>query len=157
MKKVKVTELLMFIVGAELVGALSGLVSGGGFGEYYGSLSKPPLSPPGWVFPLVWGILYALMGAAAYLVFAGEGEGRSWALKLYGAQLFVNFLWSPVFFGLRSTAGAVVVIILLAALVAVMLMSFRKVSRPAAWLTLPYLIWVLYAVYLTVGVWGLER
>lgn len=155
MKKPKVTDLLLFIVGAELVGALSALLSGGNFGEYYSSLNRPPLSPPSAVFPVVWAVLYALMGTSAYLVYASPRPKRS-ALTLYAAQLLVNFLYSPLFFGLRSPALGKTVSLLLVLLVAAMTASFAKVRRSAALLQIPYLLWTIYAAYLSVGIFALN-
>ena len=105
MKKFRVTELLISIVSAELVGALSALVSGGQFREFFAALEKPPFAPPAWLFPVAWAILYALMGYSAYLIYIADSNGRNKALKLCAAQLFVNFLWSPVFFGMKSFIG----------------------------------------------------
>ncbi|MBR3630619.1 MAG: tryptophan-rich sensory protein, partial [Oscillospiraceae bacterium] len=124
MKRIKWSELLVYIVSAELVGALSGIASGGNFGSFYQSLQRPPLAPPGWVFPVAWVILYALMGISAYLVSCEENSGSSAALKLYWLQLAVNFLWSPVFFRFRSLGGATAVIIVLLLLVMAMTVWF---------------------------------
>ena len=157
MKRIHWTELLIFVVGTELVGALSALVAGGGFSAYYQSLMKPPLSPPGWLFPVMWGILYAVMGVSAYLVRHSESFAKRGALIVYAVQLFVNFLWSPVFFGLKSLGGAVIVIALLVVSVAAMLWKFYPIRKSAALMNLPYLLWVLYAAYLTVGCWVLNR
>lgn len=157
MKRIRWTELLIFVVGTELVGALSALVSGGGFSAYYASLQRPPLSPPGWLFPVMWAILYAVMGVSAYLVKESDAFTKRGALIVYGVQLFVNFLWSPVFFGLKSLGGAVLVIALLVVGVAAMLRRFYPIRKAAALMNLPYLAWVLYAAYLTVGCWVLNR
>lgn len=152
MRKNSLTDLLLFVLGAELAGVLSALLSGGSFGEYYAALAKPPLSPPGWVFPVVWAVLYALMGISAYLVFTAANEGRKKALWVYAAQLFVNFLWSPVFFGLKQIKAAAFVITVLVLLAAVMTALFGRIRKAAALLNIPYLIWLLYAAYLNFGV-----
>ena len=152
MKKEKLTTLLIFVIGTELVGALSALLSGGGFSAYYQSLNQPPFAPPGWLFPVAWGILYALMGISAYQVWRADLVGSKAALFLYAAQLAVNFLWSPVFFGLRSLPGAVAVILALDLLVTAMIAAFLRVRRTAGLLNVPYLLWTLYATYLCIGV-----
>ena len=153
MKKIKWTELLIFVVGTELVGALSALLAGD-FSSFYNGLNQPPLAPPGIVFPIVWTILYALMGVSAYLIYDSEdisGE-RSEALGIYAAQLFVNFLWSIVFFRFEKTGAAAVVIILLAGLIWTMIVKFRKINPVAAYINIPYLLWVIFATYLNIGV-----
>ena len=107
MNKQKWTELLIFIVAAELVGVLSGIVAGN-TNSFYQELAKPPLSPPGWVFPVVWAVLYALMGWSAYLIAAAKvsTSEKGCALFLYGLQLLVNFMWSIVFFRLEKLGGS---------------------------------------------------
>ena len=157
MKKYRLTELLISVVGAELVGALSALISGGNFGTFYSSLEKPPLSPPAWLFPVAWAIIYALMGVSVYIICMSDSGDKDKALKLYGSQLLVNFLWSPMFFGLKSLGGGVVVIAALTALVSAMIWEFLKIRRKAAILNFPYLLWCIYAAYLTVGIFVLNK
>lgn len=156
MGKQKLTNLLIFVVGTELVGALSGILAGGNFSVFYQSLLLPPFAPPGWLFPVAWAILYALMGISAYLIYSSSYRDKGRALFLYGLQLFVNFLWSPVFFGLKSLAGGVIVILVLLVLILVMLVSFRRIRKVAVILNIPYLMWIVYATYLTIGVWVLN-
>ncbi len=151
MKKIKIWDILIFVLSAELAGALSALIAGGSFGAYYETLVKPPLAPPAWLFPVMWAVLYALMGISAYLINESGGEQRRPALILYLAQLFVNLLWSPVFFGLRSFGGAVAVVIAMLVLVVCMLLVFGRISRCAALLNIPYVIWTAFASYLTIG------
>lgn len=146
------TNLLLFVVGTELVGAVSALLSGGNFRAFYETLDRPPFSPPGWIFPVAWGILYALMGVSAFLIYDSPHLKKRLAFFLYGAQLFANFLWTPVFFGLRSFTGATVVVIAMLVLIFAMLLSFWRIRKSAALLNLPYLLWTVYAAYLTIGV-----
>lgn len=148
MKKFKWTDILIFIVGTYLVGALSALVAGGDFKSFYNSLDKPPLAPPSWVFPVAWGILYTLMAISAYLVYAAKSEKTPGALGIYAAQLLVNFMWAPVFFGLKSLTGAAVVISVLLIMVIVMIACFAKIRRLSALLNVPYALWVAFAAYL---------
>ena len=150
--KQKWTNLLLFIVGTELVGALSAILAGGNFSAYYQSLQQPPFAPPGWLFPVMWAILYALMGISAFLIWESTSFRKKTALALYGAQLFANFLWSPVFFGLKSNLGATIVVIAMLLLVIAMIVSFFRIRRPAAYLNIPYLLWTMFATYLTIGV-----
>ncbi len=151
MKKINISDLLLFVIITELAGALSSLLSGGNFAGYYDTLIKPPLAPPGWLFPVVWALLYATMGFSAYLINRSDSIAKRSALILYFIQLAVNVLWSPVFFGLRSFGGAVAVIMVLAVLVAAMIAVFGRTDRCAALLNIPYLVWVIFAAYLTIG------
>ena len=157
MKKEKLTTLLIFIIGTELVGALSALFSGKNFSAFYQSLNQPPLAPPGWLFPVMWAILYVLMGISAYQIYESEHSLRRNALLLYGIQLAVNFSWSIVFFRFKSLLGALLVIILLLILVALMMLLFGRIRKSAAWLNLPYLLWTAFATYLTIGIFLLNR
>lgn len=157
MKKFDLTALLINVVFAELVGAVSALLSGG-FRELYTSSVQPPLSPPPVVFPIVWAILYALMGISAYLIFSeSSSPERSVSIGLYAAQLFVNFLWSIIFFRFEAFGLAAFTAVLLAVLVAAMILSFRKVNKLAAILNFPYLAWSIFAAYLAFGVRILNR
>ncbi len=152
-QKFQVTGLLTSIVSAELIGALSALLSGN-IGSGYQGLNQPPLSPPGWVFPVMWGILYALMGTAAYLVYQADAEEnrKKQALAFYGAQLFFNFLWSIVFFRFEAYWFSVAVIVLLDILLIITMILFAHIRKPAVYFLIPYLAWVLFATYLDIGV-----
>jgi len=153
MKKIRWTELIIFIVSAELTGAISALLAGS-YKDFYSSLTQPPLAPPSAVFPVVWGILYALMGVSAYLVWNEPGDLsslRSRALALYAVQLAVNFSWSIIFFRFGLLTAAAVTAVILAALVCLMVCSFSKVKRTAALLNVPYLLWSIFAAYLAIG------
>lgn len=151
MKKTKITELLIFIVAAELVGALSGLLAGKSF-SFYRELIKPPLSPPGWLFPLMWAILYALMGISAFIIYTSDEKEKRPALIIYGIQLFVNFMWSIVFFRFKMTGLSVGVIVILLGLIIAMIIKFHRIRPSAAYLNIPYLLWVIFALYLNIGI-----
>ncbi|MDF2514255.1 MAG: TspO protein [Herbinix sp.] len=142
---------------ALLLGFLSSILSGNS-GEIYRSLELPPYSPPGWLFGVIWPILYILMGIAAYLVYItpSSPEDKRNALFTYAAQLLVNFSWSIVFFRFSAYGAAVLVLALLIFLVALTLMFFFKINKAAAYLMIPYLIWLLIAYYLNVGVYVLN-
>lgn len=150
MKKIKWTELLIFVVSTELVGAVSALLAGG-FGSFYSQIAQPPFSPPAWVFPVVWAILYGLMGISAYIVSESESPVRSAALGAYVIQLGVNFSWSIIFFRFRFLNIAAVAAVILAVLVAFMVYLFGKISKKAAYINIPYLVWTLFAAYLAIG------
>lgn len=153
MNKKKITELLIFIVSAELVGALSALFAGN-FAETYRSLVKPPFSPPGFIFPIVWAILYGLMGTAAFVIVNANKPHmeRMSALKTYGTQLLFNFLWSIIFFRLHLPLVAALDIIILNILVIIMTIKFYRIKPGGALLNIPYILWILFAAYLNVGV-----
>lgn len=148
MKKFNLTDLLIFVVTAELVGAVSALVAGD-FSAFYSEIIQPPLSPPAKVFPVVWGILYALMGISAYFV---STSGKPYSLKIYNIQLAVNFAWSIVFFRFRLLGLSAVLAVVLLILVGVMMMQFCKVRKISAGLNIPYLLWSAFAVYLAVAI-----
>ncbi len=147
------SDALIFILSAELVGALSGVFAGD-IGAVYSALEKPPLSPPGWVFPVVWTILYALMGVSAYLIHTSDGEkkAKKRAFALYWAQLAVNFSWSIVFFGAKAYGAAIAVIAALIILVIAMIVAFFTIRRSAGLINIPYLLWLLFAAYLNISV-----
>lgn len=157
MKRERITTLLLFIIGTELVGAVSAILSGGEFSEFYRTLEAPPLSPPQWLFPVAWGILYALMGWSAYLIYDTEHPQRRSALILYGVQLFINFAWSIVFFRFRSLFGAVITILALLLAVVLMAVCFYRIRRKAGLLNIPYILWLVFATYLAIGNWVLNR
>ena len=148
---------LFFIGLSEAVGLLSGWLSREGRRIYPNIAAQMPLAPPGWVFPVVWVILYALMGYAAARVYsAPAGSVRNWALNLFFSQLVVNFFWSPIFFNLDAYGLAFFWLLLLLSLVAAMTYFFWKVDKKAALFQIPYLLWLLFAAYLNYGVWKLN-
>ena len=149
---------VFWIAVTEAVGALAGFLIRDGMELYKTQVIKPPLSPPALVFPIVWAILYALMGIGiARVVLSARSEERSDAIQVYLLQLAINFTWSIFFFHLRSYGGALLVLLFLLALIIWMILRFRRVDRPAAWLQIPYVLWVSFAAYLNAGVWLLNR
>ena len=143
---------------SEAVGAFSGFLSRKGMEMYAQNVNQPPLSPPMWVFPVVWGILFALMGiGAARIAAAPMSTPRSRGLNLFIGQLIVNFFWSPIFFNAASYGLALLWLMILWALVLLMILEFRKTDKAAAWLQIPYLIWLTFAAYLNWAVWQLNR
>ena len=116
------------------------------------------MSPPSIVFPIVWGILFALMGiGAARIYLAPASNARSRSLLLFLIQLAFNFFWSIIFFNLQNFGFAFIWLIALWILILFMILFFRKVDKLAAWLQIPYLLWVTFAAYLNFGVWLLNR
>lgn len=139
-----------------IVGLISGLISMGGIREF-NTLVKPSFSPPGFVFPIVWTILYLLMGYSSYLIYESNDYHSSCCLKIYMINLFVNFIWSPVFFGLNLRLFALIWIILLVFIVGYMILCFYKVNKKAAYLQIPYLVWCIFATYLNLMFYLLNR
>lgn len=154
MKKRTWKTYAFWILLSEAVGGLSGLLTRNGVEYFNATTAQPPLSPPEWVFPVVWGILYALMGISAARIATIDGKP---GLNLFAAQLAVNFFWSLLFFNARVFGFAALWLALLWILVLLMILAFRKGDRAAAWLQVPYLLWLTFAFYLNVGVWYLNR
>ena len=158
MKKFNWKPYVFWIALAEGVGALAGWLTREGLEVYKQTVIQPPLSPPSWVFPIVWAILYALMGIGAARVYlTPASNARSRGLLLWLVQLLFNFLWSIVFFNLQAYAFAFFWLIALWLLILWMTVSFYQVDKAAALLQIPYLLWVAFAGYLTFGVWMLNR
>ena len=154
--KVNVKKLILCLAIPLAVGGLSALLSGGM--ADYKALNQPPLSPPGWVFPVVWTALYALMGWASYLILqenAGKAETQK-ALTLYAVQLALNFLWPLVFFRAEKWLAAFFLLIALWAAIFLTIRAFSKIKESAGDLLLPYLLWVSFAGYLNLGIYLLN-
>ena len=140
-----------------LVGALSAFLSGNQSGVYT-SFNLPPLSPPPWVFAVVWPILYVLMGISAYLISSTEADAtlKKRAFVLYALQLVFNFFWSIWFFRFELLGFSFLWILLLFALVILTALAFYDINRLAGWLFLPYIAWLAFASYLNYMVWMLN-
>ena len=146
-----------WIAGTEAVGALSGWLTRDGTKLYTQTIVQPPLSPPSIVFPIVWMILFALMGVgAARIYLSRSSKERSTGLLLYGLQLAFNCFWSILFVNLRTFGPALLWLAVLWGLILWMTLLFRQTDRIAARLQLPYLAWVAFAGYLNLGVWLLN-
>ncbi len=138
------------------VGALAALLSG--TMDTYSAMDKPPLSPPGWVFPVVWTVLYLLMGYASYLVVTADApqEQKRKALILYGLQLAANFVWPLLFFAAGMPLTALLWLILLWVLIFLTIRAFSDISERAGDLLIPYILWVTFAAYLNLGIYLLS-
>lgn len=146
-------QLIISVSVSFFAGGLGSLVTIPNIPAWYEGLEKPPLLPPNEVFGPVWTGLYLLMGIALFLVWKGTVTARSIrAYDAFGLQLFLNFLWSVVFFGLHLPWLGVAVILGLIAAIIWTMTEFKKHSTTAMWLLVPYLAWVCFATYLTVGV-----
>ena len=152
---IKLKPLLLSLLISLGTGGLAALFTGNSM-EFYQSLKQPPLSPPGWVFPLAWTILYSLMGVAAYLVWMRDSTGRNGALFFYGLQLIFNFVWPLLFFNARAYLASLLWLLLLWVLILITTARFFQETKAAGWLMIPYLLWVAFAGYLNAGVWLLN-
>ena len=142
-----------------LVGVVSGFATRSANEEFTATAVQPSFTPPPWVFPVAWTILYTLMGISAYLVANGNAApiDKAKALAIYTYQLAVNFLWSIFFFNFEWYLFSFVWIILLWILVFLMIRSFFRISKLAAYLNIPYLLWITFAAYLNFGIWFLNK
>lgn len=138
-----------------LVGGLSGFFTAGEVvGEWYVNLIKPAINPPAWVFGPVWTTLYLLMGISLYIIFTSEKSPlRTKALMLFGIQLFLNFWWSILFFSFHWLPASIIEILVLWGFIAAMIITFRKIKPFAAYLQIPYLLWVSFAAILNIAFW----
>ena len=148
---------LLFPLLALAVGGLSASLSRAGLEGVYPLLIKSPLTPPDAVFPIVWNVLYVLMGLGLALVVRKGGPGTSRAVAAWSLQLALNFCWSLLFFNLQRFGLAFVWLMVLWGLILWMILSFRRTDSLAAWLQVPYFLWVTFAAYLNFGVWLLNR
>lgn len=155
--KFNLKRLLISLLIPLAVGGISTLITQGDM-KFYETVDQPPFSPPGIVFPIVWTVLYILMGISLYLIW-NNGDAyaeKGAAYTLFGFQLFLNLIWSPVFFSARQYLLAFVILIVLWAANLLMIISFYKIYKPAALLQIPYLIWLTIAGYLNIGIYLLN-
>ncbi len=146
-----------WIIGTLLIGGLSGFLSRGGMENFEQTVVQPPLSPPMVLFPIVWSVLYVLMGIGAARIYLNGGEvGKNRCLNLYVVQLVVNFFWSLIFFNAAAYGFALLWLLLLLGLVVTMTLCFWKTDKLAALLQIPYILWLLFAAYLNFGIWRLN-
>ena len=155
--KKSIIALIVSILLAEGVGFLSGFLSMTSTSTYE-NFNKPSFSPPAWVFPVVWTILFFLMAVAAYRIWmkGRSGSDVTKALFLYLIQLFFNFLWSIIFFRFRLYAIAFLELLLLLVFILLTTFEFHKIDKPAAYLMIPYIVWVSFAGVLNYTIWMLN-
>ena len=154
--KIQWKKLIICILIPLLVGGISAFLTTGSM-KLFGMVSKPPLSPPGWLFPVVWIILYILMGIASYLILVSENKYRAQtALRVYGLQLFFNFFWSIIFFNMQQYLLAFVWLLILLTLIILTTFLFYRINKTAGYLLLPYIAWVSFAGYLNLGIYILN-
>ena len=154
--KIQWKKLIVCVLIPLAVGGLSAFLTRNSM-ESFDNLTKPPLSPPGWLFPVVWSILFVLMGIASYLVLVSDKPARSkTALTVYGIQLAFNFFWSIIFFNFEMYLFAFVWLMILWLLIIITTVLFWRIDKRAGYLMLPYLIWVTFAAYLNFGIYLLN-
>lgn len=159
MKEKRSVKLLILCIGlCQLSGLLGAFFTTPAIPGWYASLQKPFFNPPNAVFGPVWTVLYALMGAALYLVIRAEGPAvlKRKAVFLFGGQLALNTAWSWLFFGLKNPGLAFADIVLLWGAILASAVYFRRLSKPAFWMFLPYLFWVSFAMLLNFEIWRLN-
>ena len=141
-----------------IIGGISGSFTSASINTWYVTLNKPWFNPPNWIFAPVWTLLYLMMGIAFYIIWKSEAVNavKQTAVILFSAQLLVNFLWSLIFFYLKHPGLAMLDIILMWILIVATIFSFGKISSTAAWLMLPYICWVSFAMILNFYLWKLN-
>jgi benzodiazapine receptor len=141
-----------------LLGIVSARLSGSGYGNaWFVALVKPAAMPPGWLFPLAWTLLYVLLGLALALILHARGaRGRVLAVSLFVLQLLLNYAWSPLFFALHEVRAALVVLVAMLVIAAAVTMLFARIRKGAALLMLPYLAWLLLALWLNFQIMALN-
>lgn len=151
----KPTKLIILILIPLLVGIVSSLLTKDAM-VAFNSFRKPPLSPPGILFPIVWTILYVMMGISSYLIIDNENAGllktKKKCIKLYILQLVFNFFWSLIFFGYQLYYLAFIWLIILWVIVLLLILESKKLSKIASCLLIPYMVWMTFAAYLNIGV-----
>ena len=141
-----------------MTGFLGSYLTADSVGTWYADLVRPSFAPPNWSFGVVWPVLYVMMGLSAFMIWnKGPGGKTKRALVLFLLQLILNGLWTPVFFGMHMIGVALFEIILLWATILLTIFSFWKISKPAAVILVPYLVWVSFAVVLNAGFWFLNK
>ena len=140
-----------------VIGALAGFLTSSDVKDFMATAKQPFFAPPGWVFPVVWTILYALMGFAAYVIENTSSPRKSRALTIYYIQIFFNFVWSFIFFSAGNYLFAFVWIIILWVLIIATILEFKMIKSRAAYILIPYLIWVTFAAVLNFSVFLLNR
>ncbi|MBQ0083731.1 MAG: tryptophan-rich sensory protein [Clostridiales bacterium] len=155
--KIKKLPLIIGIIVPLAVGGLSALLTMEGM-KSFEIINKPPFSPPRIAFPIVWTILYILMGIASYLVYTARSpeDKKTSALLFYGVQLVFNFFWSIIFFNMEAYLFAFVWLLIMIALIVVTTVKFYKINKWAGYLMIPYIVWCCIAAYLNFGVYLLN-
>ncbi len=154
----KLIPLAVCVISVLVTGSISGLANAGSINTWYREIRKPVFNPPSWIFGPVWTVLYLLMGISLYLIWEKRSHPLATAaFTVFGIQLALNFCWSFLFFYFRSPGWAFAEIIAMWAAIVWMLLVFRRIEPAAAWINLPYLLWVSFATVLNGSIWYLNR
>lgn len=151
--KIKVFVIAILIPLA--VGALSAFLTKDSM-DIYGRINTPPLAPPSWVFPVVWTVLFILMGVSSAIIYLSDSKIKYDALKIYAVSLALNFCWSLIFFNLGAYLFAFVWLVILWVFILLTILEYAKINKTAAYLQIPYLLWVTFAGYLTFAIYLLN-
>jgi len=153
-----ILKLIVAIGVSELAGIIGSIFTAPAIQGWYAGIVKPAINPPSWLFGPVWTILFALMGVAAFLIWRKGLERRDVkiALGIFLGQLILNTLWSVIFFGFESPGGALLEIVFLWLAILATIIAFARISKLAAWLLAPYILWVSFALYLNYTIWVLN-
>lgn len=154
MKPQNRSSLIIAILIPLAVGSFSALISGNM--SLYSTINKPAFSPPSIVFPIVWTILYVLMGISSYIIYSSDSADKTKALKIYALQLFFNFCWSILFFRYQLYLFSFLWLVILIVLICIMIKDFYKINPAAAYLQIPYLLWCIFAAYLNFSIYTLN-
>jgi len=151
--------LIFSIAISQLAGVIGSLTTSPSIPTWYTSLIKPSYTPPGWVFTVVWLTLYTIMGISLYMIWVSEGNDnkRKMAIKFYFFHLALNSAWSLAFFGLKNLSFAFILITLLLVAIICLIKLFWNIERKAAYLLIPYLLWVVFAAFLNFNIWQLNQ
>ena len=149
-------KLFVAIIISELAGIIGSIFTTPSINGWYAGIIKPSLNPPSWVFGPVWITLYFLMGISLWLIWKSGSKEKKKAISLFIVQLVLNGIWSPIFFGAHSIGNALAVLVLLWASIVLTILIFKKISKPAAWLLVPYILWVSFALYLNYSIYALN-
>jgi translocator protein len=157
MRKSDILSLAICIALPLIVGSISGIATSGNITTWHATLNKPVFNPPNYLFGPVWTVLYLLMGISLFMIWRSpSGDARNYALAIFSIQLVLNFAWSFIFFHFKQTGWAFVEIILIWISVLAMIIIFYRINRTAAFLQVPYLLWVSFASVLNGAIWWLN-
>ncbi len=156
--KFNVKKLVISLLVPIITGSIAALITNKDM-SIYKNINTPPFSPPMIVFPIVWSVLYILMGVSLYMIWTAQNSSldKSGAYIAFAVQLFLNFIWTPIFFSAKQYLIAAIVLVMMIIAVVIMIFKFKKIRPNAAYLQIPYLIWLLCAMYLNIGVYILNK
>jgi len=153
----KIFKVIGAILLCEAVGGLGAIATTPNISTWYATLNKPVFSPPSWLFGPAWTLLYALMGIALFLIWESKAKNKTTAYMYFYIQLFLNLLWSFIFFYFKLPLSAFIEIVALWGFILATIAVFTRISKPAGWLLVPYVLWVTFASTLNFAVWWLNR